>query len=583
MRWLGLATILFALTGCRAFYMDVDGRIAQRASEAVDVMPSSLPARELPEKLPEPKKAAGGIRQALIGAPILEGESPWVEEEQEQPQPPDKDKGKKIMPFIDKLKFKEGILGFSVPDLVLPPFDAPEKERLKKIKEQFPELPKPPLLPEAPPGPQGVPMTLAELQQIALRNNPLIRQAHQDIQAARGQALQVGLYPNPSIGYEASTAGQGSQTGVRTPGQQGGFVQQDIITMGKLSIAREAAQREVAIAEQKLKAAETDVQTQVRTQYFAVLSARENHRVVKGLTDLTDELYNVLLLQMIAGEVAAYEPMQIRVLAMQSRTNLVLAHNRYVAAWKQLAASLGTPTMPLTALAGKIDMPVPHLEHDRILAYVLANHSDVLAARIGVDKMRYLTRLAEVQPYPDVTFHVAIQKDYTTPPFGTVANVNVGVPFPLWNRNQGAIQAVRAQTDRAVAEQARVHNDLTSRVAEAFQRYENNRLLLQMYRQQMLPQQVQAFRAAVARHAAVGDKNVSYNDIVTVQQALAGLINSYLVVLNDQWVSVVDIGNLTQTRDLFQTHPLDEVAPVPDVFEIVRPHLRHRRQTPLER
>ena len=76
-----------------------------------------------------------------------------------------------------------------------------------------------------------------------------------------------------------------------------------------------------------------------------------------------------------------------------------------------------------------------------------------------------------------------------------------------------------------------------------------------MYQQQMLPNQVQAFRAAVARHAAGGDKNVSYNDIVTVQQSMASLINSYLGVLNDQWASVVDIASLTQTRDLFQTQP----------------------------
>ena len=65
------------------------------------------------------------------------------------------------------------------------------------------------------------------------------------------------------------------------------------------------------------------------------------------MTELTDELYNVLLVQLSVGEVAPYEPMQIRVLAAQSRGTLVQAHNRYVAAWKQLAATLGTPGMPL--------------------------------------------------------------------------------------------------------------------------------------------------------------------------------------------------------------------------------------------
>ena len=145
---------------------------------------------------------------------------------------------------------------------------------------------------------------------------------------------------------------------------------------------------------------------------------------------------------------------------------------------------------------------MPHFEHDKVLALVLANHSDVIAAQLGVDRYRTLMRLAEVQPYPDVTLHVAFQKDFTTPPFGTVANVNVGVPIPLWNRNQGSIQAARANLRRAMEDGARVQNDLTSRIADAFERYENNRVLLQLYKEQILPSQVKAFRGGPgpARH-----------------------------------------------------------------------------------
>ena len=320
------------------------------------------------------------------------------------------------------------------------------------------------------------------------------------------------------------------------------------------------------------------MQTQVRSRYFAVLSAKKNFESIKALAQLTDELYNVLLSQLIVGEVAAYEPMQIRVLAMQARGALVLAHNRYSTAWKQLAAALGTPAMPLTAVDGQIDMAVPQYEHDKVLAQVLSNHTDVISAQLGVEKTRLLARLAEVQPFPDVTVHVAVQKDYTTPPFGTVANVVVGVPFPLWNRNQGNIRATDAQWRRALDDNDRIRNELTSRVAEAFERYDNNRALLKMYQTQILPNQVQAFRAAVARHAAVGDKSVSYNDLVTSQQTLSTLITSYLGALGDQWSAVVDISGLLQTKDLFQAQTLEEVTPIPDLREIFRPRLLHRHR-----
>jgi cobalt-zinc-cadmium efflux system outer membrane protein len=558
-----LCASVLVMSGCHAYTLDVDGTIAQRSAQPIDVQPSKDS-----NLLPLPK--------AVFGRPVAEGTLTQVEYQKEEGPADEATAQGKTM--LQRLTPPKDLLGYDVPDIQLLPHNAPVKEKEAQIKKQFPPLPAIPKLAQAEMGPEDRPLTLSELQQLALRTNPLIRQALRDIDIARGSALQAKHYPNPTIGYEGSTLGQGNSNGQRSPGQQGGFFEQTIITMGKLTLAHEAAQRDVQIAEQRLKQAESDLQTQVRSRYFAVLSAKKNFESTKALAQLTDELYNVLLSQLIVGEVAAYEPMQIRVLAMQARGALVVAHNRYSTAWKQLAAALGTPAMPLTAVAGQIDMAVPQFEQDKVLAQVLSSHTDIISAQLGVEKTRLQSRLAEVQPFPDVTVHVAVQKDYTTPPFGTVANVNVGVPFPLWNRNQGNIRAAEAQWRRAQDDNDRIRNDLTSRVAEAFERYDNNRALLKMYQTQILPNQVQAFRAAVARHAAVGDKSVSYNDLVTSQQTLSTLITSYQGALSDQWNAVVDISGLLQTKDLFQAQPVEEVAPIPDIQEIFRPGLLHRHK-----
>jgi cobalt-zinc-cadmium efflux system outer membrane protein len=575
MRWILCASVLAMLVGCRAYTLDVDGRIAERAAHPIDAQ-LSLP-KQAPSALEEPKKRASlgvplaqpdlvqaGATQPGIVLPVAPKEGPLPV--------------KTTMNMYDRINERtKGLPGGDARPIVLPAVGGSPAERAAAIKKQFPPLPALKSLPEAQLTADGRALTLTDLQQIALRTNPLIRQAHLDVEAARGTALQAGLSPNPNIGYEAAAIGIGDFNGNRSPGQQGVFVEQAIVTMGKLKIAREAALRDAQIAEQKVRQAESDLQTQVRSGYFAVLSARKNFDTNKALVQLTDELYEVLLVQLLVGEVAAYEPKQIAVLAWQARGSLTVAHNRYIAAWRQLAANLGMPTMPLTAVEGQIDMPVPHFDHDQALAYVLINHTDVISAQLGVEKARLLARLAEVQPFPDVTVHVAVQKDYTTPPFATVSNVSVAMPFPLWNRNQGNIQATRAQLRRALVDNHRVADELTVKTAEAFERYANNRELLRLYKDHILPTQVQAFRAAVARHAAVGDKSVSYNDVVTSQQTLASLITSYLAALNDQWTSVVDIANLLQTKDLFQNQQLDEVAPIPDVPEIIRGGLRHRR------
>src|SRR5207253_8221269 len=47
-------------------------------------------------------------------------------------------------------------------------------------------------------------LTLADLQQTAIQNNPTLAQAEALIRSARGRAKQAGLMPNPVIGYEGA-------------------------------------------------------------------------------------------------------------------------------------------------------------------------------------------------------------------------------------------------------------------------------------------------------------------------------------------------------------------------------------------
>ena len=94
-------------------------------------------------------------------------------------------------------------------------------------------------------------ITLEELQQIALQNNPTFRQSAANIQAAEGRKKQSGLYPNPTVGYQGEQIRGGSFHG----GEQGFFVQQDIVLGGKLGLNRK-------MFDQELKQAETEAEEQ---------------------------------------------------------------------------------------------------------------------------------------------------------------------------------------------------------------------------------------------------------------------------------------------------------------------------------
>src|SRR5437762_5805134 len=137
----------------------------------------------------------------------------------------------KVLPPVkgqpEPFKLPPGLPGVDAPPLVLPDLDKlkTKEEKDKAIQAAFPPLPVIEPGPVPAPGPDGVPLDLPALQATALANNPTVKQAAADVSAARGGAVQAGLYPNPVVGFQGDSIGQAG-----TDGSLGGFFEQTIKT-----------------------------------------------------------------------------------------------------------------------------------------------------------------------------------------------------------------------------------------------------------------------------------------------------------------------------------------------------------------
>jgi outer membrane protein, heavy metal efflux system len=453
--------------------------------------------------------------------------------------------------------------------------DLTPAERERAIDRLFPPLPPLGANPQPQPSPEGRAIDLQDLQNLAMASSPLIKQAAADVEASRGAVIQAGAYPNPIVGFEPDAIGQGDRPHENvTPGQIGGFVDQTIKTKGKLRLARAAAEQELRNSEYALRRAQFDVMAQVRGGYYAVLAAQENMRVGLALARFTEAVYRIQTEQLRAAQVAPYEPMQFRALAVQARFALVQARHRYVSAWKQLAAAMGLPGLPPAPLAGRLDMPVPVYHYNEVADRVLARHTDVLTARSGLERARYNLRLAQVTPVPDIDVRVLVQKDFTGDPHNVMTSVQVGGPIPVWNCNRGNIIQAQAQLVRATEEEHRVRADLARQLADAFERYNYNHELLAPYTGTLLPDQVRVFNGVLLRHWELGKAtDVSFIDVATAQQNLVASVTGYLQALAAQWQAVVDVAALLQTENLFQAGqellPTECLPPLPDLDKLL--------------
>ncbi len=455
-----------------------------------------------------------------------------------------------------------------IPGSETPPVTLPKdpQERRRVLERLYPDLP--PLEPEpvAQPGPGGRPYTLADLQELAARYSPTLKQYISDVEAARGNLIQARAYPNPTFAFEADPSSTG-----QSPTFQGFYLDQVIKTGGKLKLQEAAARMDLQNAELALRRARSDLSTQVRNAYFGVLVAREAVRVTRGVARLTGEVYRIQR-DLATDELAAtYEAGSLRAQADLARLAYRQALFAYQAAWRTLAAAIGLPErdLPLSEVAGRVDAFVPLYDYDKVLVRVLSNHTDVLIARNAIDKANYNLKLARITPwFQDVDVQVKVQKDFTVPPGLVVPSVTIGTPLSVWDQNKGNIIAAEAALTRALEQPHAAEVSLTTSLVTAFSSYRQNLQALEDYRLTILPSQVRAYRGVFERRQGVGAQGrtpVAFADLVTAQQALTTSVTAYLAILGQLWTSVVNVADLMQTDDLFQLGEARPLEPIPDL------------------
>jgi cobalt-zinc-cadmium efflux system outer membrane protein len=333
----------------------------------------------------------------------------------------------------------------------------------------------------------AAPTTLADLEQMALRGNPTLAQAAANVEASRGRALQSGLYPNPTVGYLGDRINAGGTAGE----MQGLFIDQTVVTAGKLRLNRAKFGQEVSQMEARALAQQYRVLNGVRTRYYQLLAMQrlldvraDLLKVAENAVTTTEQLQNV-------GAANKPDVLEARIEARQERVALENARALYEAAWKQLAAFVGEPCLPRGRLEGDLEAPGAVPDYDAALTHLLEASPELQAARAEVGRDQFSLKREQVEPIPNLQVQVSNGYDFETR--NEVTSVQVGVRLPLFDHNQGNIHAAQAQLARSQAEVCRVELSLRQRMARAHARYRTALVLVEAYRDRSLPDAKQAY------------------------------------------------------------------------------------------
>ena len=399
-------------------------------------------------------------------------------------------------------------------------------------------------IPGAMPGmtgdPAGPVMSLGEIEKMALANNPTIAQVDANLRAAASLARQAGLYPNPTVGYYGDEIRGGYTRG----GKQGGFISQTVVLGGKLGAARRVAARFRDEVDTSAQVQRLRILNSVRALFYQTLAAQRLVDVRQNLAKLAGDAMQTSYQLGNVGQADRPDILQAEVEQQQAQVSQRIAEQNLQAIWRMLAAVVGKPDLPFAQLNGDLET-IPDLNYQEWVDTTLRESPEVKLARQAVERAEASLSQARKVYIPDLQV-TGILVQNNTPLFesnparatGVMGGAQIGVQVPIFNRNQGNVQAARAEIESAKQGLIRTKLQIERELASLFRDYDSARVTVQQYKTGMLPRAEQAYKLYQSNYRNMA---AAYPQVLISQRTLFQLEADYVQALESAWQSSLAI------------------------------------------
>jgi outer membrane protein, heavy metal efflux system len=340
----------------------------------------------------------------------------------------------------------------------------------------------------------GSSLTLADVEALALANNPAIRAAQATTNKAAGLRNQVGTAPNPTLGYF------GQQIDDRGTSQHGVFMEQEFVRGNKLGINREVLgytqNAQNAVSEiQRLR-----VLTDVRVRFFEAVAAQQQLDAIRDFSKVATQGVQAAEKRQKAEEGSLVETLQSHTLVSEVDLAAEQAEVAYQGAWQDLAAIAGLEYATPSRLVADLEVPSSVPNWEEAYSEILLQSPELTAAQAIVCEKHALVRREQAQPIPNVIGQFGVGYDDGTD--HSLMNVQLSAPIPVRNKNAGNISAAYSDYVRATQEVQRIKQSVRSRLARTAQEFESAMRAVRKYEDEIIPQVKQSLELSEKAYQA---------------------------------------------------------------------------------
>jgi outer membrane protein, heavy metal efflux system len=382
--------------------------------------------------------------------------------------------------------------------------------------------------------PTGV-ITLDQVLSLGLLQNSELASFSWAVRAAEARLVQEGLLPNPEIETSVENFGgdhdlkgfDGAETTVQ--------INQMIELGGKRAKRKQVASLDKDIASWEYESKRIEVFADIFKSFWDVVSAQEKYAIAIEIATIADESYFFAAERVKAGKAPPLEEIQSQVTVSTTRIEVEQTKRALETARKNLAATWGSAE-PIfekaTADIGALS-PLPPLE--TLEAHVSKN-PDLARWDKEMEKSRAQVNLADAERIPDLT--VGAGPRYYNETDDTAFVMNVSVPIPIFNRNQGAAQEARFNLAKARESRKAVLLKTQQDLEKAYQDSSSSYLTADSLMKIAIPAAQTAYSAALEGYR---EGKIGYFAVLETQRTFFEVKHQYISAIIDYHKSKTDI------------------------------------------
>ncbi|HSB97026.1 MAG TPA: TolC family protein [Spongiibacteraceae bacterium] len=328
-------------------------------------------------------------------------------------------------------------------------------------------------------------LTLAAALSAALLRNPELQSADYAVRAADARIAQAGLRPNPELGVTLENfGGRGSLRG--TSSLESTLTLSQVIELGGQRNRRiDVASFGRSAVSFEREAQQLDVLAEVTRRFIDVAEQQQQLLLARRASELTDKTLAEISQRVAAARSPEAEKSRAsialgrtRLEEKQALQTLLSAHRRLAALWGSTEPGFGD------AKADLFDLP-PVANFEELMAKLKSN-PDFLRFANEARLRDAEWQLAKAEAKSNVTVGGGLRRFEETGDTGLV--VNVSMPIPIANRNQGAIRAAGIRRDQVQVEEQAAFINAQAALFEFYQGLQQARAEVASLCEQLIPQ-----------------------------------------------------------------------------------------------